>query len=70
MRKNRAHFKYALRCARKQKETAKADSLAHDLHVSDKDVNNFWKTVHKMNSISTCTVQANVIDDITGQDNY
>ena len=62
------YFKYALRCARKQKETAKADSLAHDL--SDKDVNNFWKTVHKMNSISTCTVQANVIDDITGQENY
>ena len=36
MRKTRAHFKYALRFARQQKETAKADALAPDL--SDKDV--------------------------------
>ena len=37
------------------------------LTLSDMDVDNFWKTVHKMNSNST--VQANVIDGITGQDN-
>ena len=65
MRKTRAHFKYALRFARQQEETAKADALARDL--SDKNVDNFWKTVHKMNSNST--VQANVIDGTTGQDN-
>ena len=49
--------------ARQQEETAKADALARDL--SDKDVDNFWKTVHKMNSNST--VQANVTDVITGK---
>ena len=64
MRKTRAHFKYALRFARQQEETAKADALARDL--CDKDVDNFWKTVHEMNSNST--VQANVINGITGQD--
>ena len=65
MRKTRAHFKYALRFARKQEETAKADLLARDL--SDKDVDVFFgKTVHKINSNST--VQANVIGYITGQD--
>ena len=42
MRETRAHFKYALRFARKQEETAKADLLARDL--SDKDVDGFfWK---------------------------
>ena len=65
MRRTRAYFKYALRFARQQEETAKADALARDL--SDKDVDNFWKTVHKINFNST--VQTNVIDGITGQDN-
>ena len=65
MRKTSAHFRYALRLARQQEETAKADALARDL--SDKDVDNFWKAVHKINSNSI--VQANVIDGITGQDN-
>ena len=58
MRKTRAHFKYAFRFARKQlKETAKVDALARDL--SDKEVDNFWKVVHKMNSNGT--VQANIL---------
>ena len=58
----RAHFKYALRFAERQRETAEADSLASDL--SNKDVDHFWKTVHKLNSNST--TQANVIDCISG----
>ena len=55
MRKTRAHFKYALRFARKQEETAKTDALAR--YLSDKDVDILLKTVHKMNSNSTvqCT---------------
>ena len=65
MRTTRAHFKYALRFAKRQRETAEADSLARDL--SNKDVDHFWKTVHKLNSNST--TQANVIDGISGQDN-
>ena len=65
MRRTRAYFKYAIRFARQQEETAKADALARDL--SDKDVDNFWKTVHKINFNST--VQTNDIDGITGQDN-
>ena len=65
MRTTRAHFKYALRFAKRQRETAEADSLARDL--SNKDVDHFWKTVHKLNSNST--TQANVIDCISGQDN-
>ena len=65
MRKTRAHFKNALRFAKKQEKTAKADALARDL--SDKDVDGLWKTVYKINSNNI--VQANVIDDITRQDN-
>ena len=65
MRKTRAHFKYALRFAKKQEETAKTDALARDL--CDKDVDSFWKTVYKINSNNT--VQANAIDSITRQDN-
>ena len=65
MRKTRAHFKYALRFVKKQEETAQADALARDL--SDKDVDGFWKTMHEMNSHNT--VQATVIDGVTGQDN-
>ena len=33
MRKTRAHFKYALRFARQQEETARADALARDLVI-------------------------------------
>ena len=65
MRTSKAHFKYALRFAKNQEETAKADALACDL--IDKDVNDFWKTVYKMNTSSN--IQANVIDGITGPDN-
>ena len=65
MRTTRAHFKYALKFAKRQRETAEADSLARDL--SNKDVDHFWKTVHKLNSNSN--TQANVIDGISGQDN-
>ena len=46
MRTSKAHFKYALRFAKNQEETAKADALARDL--IDKDVDNFWKTVYKI----------------------
>ena len=48
-----------------EEETAKADALARDL--IDKDVDDFWKTVYKMNMSSN--IQANVIDGITGPDN-
>ena len=64
MRTSRAHFKYALRFAKRQREIAEADSLARDL--SNKDVDHFWKTVYNLNSNST--TQANVIDGISGQD--
>ena len=60
MRTTRAHFKYALRFT-KRRETAEADSLARDL--INKDVDHFWKTVHKLNSNST--TQANVFDSIS-----
>ena len=65
MRTSKAHFKYALRFAKNQEETAKADALARDL--IHKDVDDFWKTVYKMNTSSN--IQANVIDCITGPDN-
>ena len=65
MRTTRAHFKYALRFAKRQREIAETDSLARDL--SNKDVDHFWKTVHKLNSNSN--TQANVIDGTSGQDN-
>ena len=65
MRKTRTHFEHALRFVKKQEETAKSDALARDL--SDKDVDGFWETMHKMHSHST--VQANVIYGVTGQDN-
>ena len=51
MRTTRAYFRYALRFAKRQRETAEADLLARDL--SNKDVDHFWKTVHKLNSNST-----------------
>ena len=59
------YFKYPLRFAKNQEETAKANDLARDL--IDKDVNNFWKTVYKMNTSSN--IQAKVIDGITRPDN-
>ena len=65
MRTSKAHFKYVLRFIKNQEETAQADALARDL--IDKDVDNFWKTVYKMNTSSN--IQANVIDGITGPDN-
>ena len=43
---------------------ARADSLAQNL--SDKDVDGFWKTVHKMNNCNT--ILANVIDGVSGPD--
>ena len=61
MRTTRAHFKYDLK---RQQEAAEAGSLARDL--SNKDVDHFWKTVHKLNSNST--PQAKGIDGISGQD--
>ena len=66
MRTSKAHFKYALRFAKNQEKNAKTDDLARDL--IDKDVDNFWKTVYKMNTSSN--IQANVIDGITGPDNF
>ena len=64
MRTTTAHFKYALRFTKRQRETAEADLLARDL--SNKDVDHFWKTMHKLNSNSTCYT-GNVIDSISGQ---
>ena len=66
MKTIRAHSKYALRFAKRQREIAEADSLAGDL--SNKVVDKFFrKTKHKLNSNST--TQANVIDGILGQGN-
>ena len=64
MRVTRAHFKYALRFVKNQKDMARADSLAEDL--SDQDVDGFWKTMHKMNNCNT--ILANVIDGVSGPD--
>ena len=43
MRKDMAHFKYALRFAKKQEETEKGDALARDLCDRDVDTDSFWK---------------------------
>ena len=64
MRTTRAHFRYALRFVKKQKDTATADSLACDLY--ENNIDGFWKAVPKMNVCNN--VQANVINGITGQD--
>ena len=60
MRTSKAHFKYALRFAKNQEETAKADALARDL--IDKYVDNFLKTVYEVNTSSN--IQANAIEGI------
>ena len=56
MRTTRAQFKYALRFDKKQEDTARADSLAHDLY--DNEVDSFWKAVHKMNSCNNVHCRA------------
>ena len=65
MKTTRAHFQYALRFTKRQRETAEAESLARDL--INKNVDHFWKTLHKLNSNST--TQVNVFDSISGQNN-
>ena len=63
MRTTRVHFKYDLK---RQWEAAEAGLLARDL--SNKDVDHFWKTVHKLNSNSTTQAKGRSIDGISGQD--
>ena len=65
METTRVQLKYVLRFAKKQENTAGADSLARDLY--DNDVDSFRKAVQKMNACNN--VLANVIDSITGQEN-
>ena len=50
MRSSRAHFKYALKFAKRIEDTAKADALAKDLGVQKHD--DFWKSVSKINQNS------------------
>ena len=60
IRTTRDQFKYALRCVKKQEDTARADSLARDLY--DNDADDFWGSC----AHNECNnVQANVIDGIT-----
>ena len=51
MRTNRAQFKYALRIAKRNEETARADALARDLY--DKDLDEFWSSVRQLNRNSS-----------------
>ena len=50
MRSSRAHFKYALKFAKRIEDTAKADALAKDLGGQKHD--DFWKSVSKINQNS------------------
>ena len=60
MRSSRAHFKYALKFAKRIKDTAKADAVAKDLGGQKHD--DFWKSVSKMNQNSQ--LHATTIDGI------
>ena len=51
MRISRAQFKYALRIASRNEETARANALARDLY--DKELNKFWSSVRQLNRNSS-----------------
>ena len=65
MRSSRAHFKYALKFAKRIEDTAKADALAKDLGGQKHD--DFWKSVSKINQNSQ--LHATTIDGINGEAN-
>ena len=65
MRTSRAQFKYALRIAKRNEETARADALARDLY--DKDIDEFWSSVRQLNRNSS--LLSNCIDGVTGEKN-
>ena len=67
MKAARARFKYALRANKRAEETAKADALANELHVCEKDNCGFWKDVSKINQSSN--VIANCINGVSGESN-
>ena len=62
---SRAQFKYALRIAKRNEETARADALARDLY--DKDLDEFWSSVRQLNRNSS--LLSNCIDGVTGEKN-
>ena len=65
MRSSRAHFKYALKFAKRIEDTAKADALAKDLWVQKHD--DFWKSVSKINQNSQ--LHTTTINGINGKAN-
>ena len=65
MRTNRAQFKYALRIAKRNEETARADALARDLYA--KDLDEFWSSVRQLNRNSS--LLSNCIGGVTGEKN-
>ena len=65
MRTSHAQFKYALRIAKRNEETARADALARDLY--DKDLDEFWSSVRQLNRNSS--LLSNCIDGVTGEKN-
>ena len=65
MRTSRAQFKYALRIAKRNEETARADALARDLY--DKDLDEFWSSLRQLNRNSS--LLSNCIDGVTGEKN-
>ena len=65
MRTSRAQFKYALRIAKRNEETARADALARDLY--DKDLDEFLSSVRQLNRNSS--LLSNCIDGVTGEKN-
>ena len=65
MRSSRAHFKYALKFAKRIEDTAKTDALAKDLGGQKHD--DFWKSVSKINQNSQ--LHATTIDGINGEAN-
>ena len=65
MRSSGAHYKYALKFAKRIEDTAKAAALAKDLGGQKQD--DFWKSVSKINQNSQ--LHATTIDGINGEAN-
>ena len=68
MRTSKTHFKYALRFAKNQEETAKADVLARDLF--DKDVDEFGKRVVIYRQMSLMVLRDQIILQIIGDNTF
>ena len=65
MKAARDRFKYALRATKRAEETAKAEALANELCEKDKD--DFWKDVSKINQ--SFNVIVNCINGVSGESN-